>query len=106
MNQEASIIKPPDKDGIARVEAGIFKMDVHVSDLELIRDKPGIKTGKTVNMVPSKAKTAATQIDVRGQTLDEALLNVDKFLDDSCLAGIGTVMIIHGKGTGCLLYTS
>lgn len=102
MDQEASIIKPPGKDGMARVEAGIFKMDVHISNLEIIKEKEAQKTGRTVNMVPSKAKTAGTQIDVRGQTLDEAMLNVDKFLDDSCLAGIGTVMIIHGKGTGVL----
>lgn len=102
MDQEASIIKPPGKDGMARVEAGIFKMDVHVSNLALCKEDSKPKSGRTVNMVSSKAKSASTQIDVRGQTLDEAIINVDKFLDDSCLAGIGTVTIIHGKGTGVL----
>jgi len=101
MDQEASVIKPPDKDGMARVEAGIFKMDVHVSNLAKIEEvKP--QTGQTRSMVSSKAKTASTEVDVRGQTLDEAIMNVDKFLDDACLAGIKTITIIHGKGTGVL----
>lgn len=102
MDQEASIIKPPGKDGMARVEAGIFKMDVHISNLALCKEDKQKTTGQTRSMVPSKAKTAATEVDVRGQTLDEALLNVDKFIDDGCLAGIGTLTIIHGKGTGVL----
>ncbi len=102
MDQEASIIKPPDKDGMARVEAGIFKMDVHVSNLERINEEKSPEKGKTKTFVSSKAKTATTEIDVRGQTLDEALMNVDKFIDDACLGNVGVVTIIHGKGTGVL----
>lgn len=102
MDQEASIIKPPGKDGMARVEAGIFKMDVHVSNLALLKEPSAPQKGRTVNMVSSKTKNVSAQVDVRGQTLDEALMNVDKFLDDSCLAGTGTITIIHGKGTGVL----
>ena len=102
MNQEASVIKPPDKDGMARVEAGIFKMDIHISNLERIEEKKEKNAGRVSTGFASKAKTATTEIDVRGQTLDEALMNVDKFIDDCCLGGVGTVTIIHGKGTGVL----
>lgn len=102
MNQEASIIKPPDKDGMARVEAGIFKMDIHISNLEKIEEKQNPSSGKVSAGFSSKTKTAVTEIDVRGQLLDEALMNVDKFIDDCCLGGVGTVTIIHGKGTGVL----
>lgn len=102
MGQEASIIKPPDKDGMARVEAGIFKMDVHVSNLALCPTEKKKEQGYTKMSFASKAKTAGTEIDVRGQMLEEALMNVDKFIDDSYLAGIGSVTIIHGKGTGVL----
>lgn len=100
MNQEASVIKPPDRDGMTRVEAGIFKMDIHISNLERCEEKK--ETGKVSAGFGSKAKTASTEIDVRGQTLDEAIMNVDKFIDDCCLGGVGTVTIIHGKGTGVL----
>ena len=101
MNQEASVVKPPDKDGMTRVEAGIFKMDIHISNLERCEEKKEKQTSRAVGFA-SKAKTATTEIDVRGQTLDEALMNVDKFIDDCCLGGVGTVTIIHGKGTGVL----
>lgn len=102
MNQEASLIKPPDKDGMARVEAGIFKMDVHISNLERVNEKKIEKKTHTGGLKSSKAKTATTEIDVRGQTLEEAIMNVDKFLDDCCLGNVGSVTIIHGKGTGVL----
>ncbi|MBQ3471081.1 MAG: Smr/MutS family protein, partial [Clostridia bacterium] len=48
------------------------------------------------------SKNVSTEVDVRGQTLDEAWMNVEKFLDDCYLAGISPVSIIHGKGTGIL----
>lgn len=102
MNQEASVIKLPDKDGVLRVEAGIFKMDVHISDIAQIKEPKEKETGYTKSSFQSKAKTATTEIDVRGQNLDEAMMNVDKFLDDCCLGGVSTVTIIHGKGTGIL----
>lgn len=102
MGQEANVIKPPDKDGMVRVEAGIFKMDVHMSDIAISPEAKKKEQSYTKMSFASKAKTAGTEIDVRGQLLDEALMNVDKFIDDSCLAGIGTVTIIHGKGTGVL----
>ena len=50
----------------------------------------------------SKSKNVSTEVDVRGQNLEEAWMNVEKFLDDCYLAGISPVSIIHGKGTGIL----
>lgn len=101
MNQEASVVKAPDKDGMVRVEAGIFKMDIHASNLEKIEEKKEATRVRAAGFT-SKARTATTELDVRGQTLDEAIMNVDKFIDDCCLGGVGTVTIIHGKGTGVL----
>jgi DNA mismatch repair protein MutS2 len=49
-----------------------------------------------------KSKTAVTEINVIGETVEEAIFVVDKFLDDSALANLSTVRIVHGKGTGKL----
>ena len=46
--------------------------------------------------------TVRTEIDVRGMTVDDALVEVDRYLDDAALAGLSIVRIIHGKGTGAL----
>jgi DNA mismatch repair protein MutS2 len=49
-----------------------------------------------------KALIVSMELDVRGQTAEEAIAEVDKYLDDACLAGLSRVRIIHGKGTGAL----
>ncbi len=106
MNQEATVITPPDKKGNVRVQAGIIKLDVHISNLKKMNDSDtkelAQKYVKTTRAFESKTKNASTEIDVRGQNLDEAWDNVSKFLDDCYLAGISPVSIIHGKGTGVL----
>ena len=106
MNQEATVLKEPDKNGNVRVQAGIIKMDVHITNLKKVEEKTtkelADKYARPTRTFESKAKTATTEVDVRGQTLDEAWMNVEKFLDDCYLAGISSVSIIHGKGTGVL----
>ncbi len=106
MDQEASILKPPGKDGMARVQAGIIKMDVHVSNLKKVEDKSAQELAKRYikasSGYSSKTKSVSTELDVRGQTLEEAVMNTEKFLDDCCLAGVSPVTVIHGKGTGVL----
>ncbi len=104
MEQEASVIKEPDKNGMVKVQAGIITMDVHISNLTEVKDVKGAEIAKQYMSrgFASKAKTVSTEVDVRGQNLEEALMNVEKFLDDCYLAGVSPVTIIHGKGTGIL----
>ncbi len=107
LDQEAVVLKTPDKAGNVRVEAGIIKMDVHVTNLRRIESneqKEALVKQYTPVMksFDSKTKTATTEVDVRGQYPDEAWANVEKFLDDCYLAGISPVRIVHGKGTGVL----
>lgn len=106
VDQIATIIKVPDSKGVARVQAGILKMDVHITNLDRVKDNSAKELAdkyvKTTGAYASKTKNVSTEVDVRGQTLEEALMNVDKFLDDCYLAGISPVTIIHGKGTGIL----
>ncbi len=88
------------------VQAGIIRTRVRVENLRLLEKKAqtGSKTakGRVQTGVSRSTRTARTELDLRGQTTDEALLEVDKFLDDAKLAGIERVTIIHGKGTGAL----
>ena len=106
MDQLATVIKKPDDKGNVRVQAGILKMNVHISNLEAVVDTSAKEVSdryiKSTGTYTSKTKNVSTEVDVRGQTLDEAIMNVEKFIDDCYLAGISPVTIIHGKGTGVL----
>lgn len=106
MNEEASVLKLPDKKGMLRVQAGIFKMDVHISNIREVKDEEIKELAKkytpSARSFESKTKNASTEIDVRGHNVEEAWIKVEKFLDDCYLAGVSPVRIIHGKGTGLL----
>ncbi len=106
MNLEATVLKAPDKSGMVRVQAGIMKMDVHVTNLRLDEENSSKaladKYVKTTRAFESKTKSVSTQVDVRGETLEEAYQSVSKFIDDCYLASVSPVTIIHGKGTGVL----
>ena len=103
LNQKGIIVEPPGTDGNALVQVGIIKINVHVTNLKLV-DEQKIEIGRTgaAEIGKSKAMNISTQLDLRGMTLEEALPCVDKYLDDASLAGLESVIIIHGKGTGIL----
>lgn len=107
LGETASVLKTPaPKDTTVRVQAGIIKLDVHISDLERVKEESAKELAdkyvKSTGAYVSKTRNVTTEIDVRGQMLEEALDNVEKFLDDCYLAGMSPVSIIHGKGTGVL----
>lgn len=106
MEQVATVLKVPDNKGMVRVQAGIMKTDVHISNLERVKDNTAKDLAdryvKSTGAYQSKTKNVSTEIDVRGQLPEEALMNVEKFIDDCYLAGISPVTVIHGKGTGVL----
>ena len=106
MNQEAVVIKEPNKDGIVKVQAGIINIDVHISNLKKIDEKQtkdlADKYLKTNRAYESKTKNVSMELDVRGQMPEEAIDNVSKFIDDCYLASVSPVTVIHGKGTGAL----
>jgi DNA mismatch repair protein MutS2 len=103
LNQKATVLSVPDKNGEAQVQAGIMKINVHISNLKLLDEQKQaiLKTG-IGRIGVSKAQHMSTEIDLRGMMLDEAIENVDKYLDDASIAGLGEVTLIHGKGTGAL----
>ena len=106
MDQIATVLKPADNKGMVRIQAGIMKTDVHISNLERVKDNSAKEISekyvKSTAPFISKTKNVSTEIDVRGQLPEEALMNVEKFIDDCYLAGISPVTVIHGKGTGVL----
>lgn len=85
------------------VQIGIMKINVPIKKLmkEIKKKKEAKKTGVT-KLVQQKANNISQSIDLRGQTIDEAIYNIDKYLDDAFIAGLEKVNIIHGKGTGAL----
>lgn len=88
----------------ATVQLGILKMKVNKSDLELIKPAQDAKPVQqvTASVKRSRDENIRTELDLRGSNLEEAMIETDRFLDESFLNGFGQVYIIHGKGTGVL----
>lgn len=84
----------------ATVAIGSAKIKTKLSKLRLVEQKKPQKT--PASHTPRKAANVTTEIDVRGDTCDEAIFVIDKFLDDAVLSSLNTVRVIHGKGTGAL----
>ncbi len=103
-NQTGYVLNPPDDDGQVQVQVGVLKMTVHLSELQRKGREPERQFTKTGagKIAVDKSKQAKTELDIRGNTVDEAIPEIEKFLDDAYLAGVPQVQIIHGKGTGVL----
>ncbi len=86
------------------VQAGIIQTRVPISNLRLIQEKPVKAPRRTVtrNFTGRAQAKVTTELDLRGQMSDEAVMNVDRFIDSALLSGIEQLTIIHGKGTGAL----
>lgn len=99
--QRGVLLRKADKDHW-EVQLGILKMKVPSDDLEKIevKNEPSKQSGVSVKR--SSSSGLSTTLDLRGQTKEEALMNVDRYIDSALLAGYPSVTIIHGKGTGAL----
>ncbi|SHE91725.1 endonuclease MutS2 [Caloramator proteoclasticus] len=103
VSQKGVVLSKPDSKGEVQVQIGIIKMNVPLNKLKRVeQEKKEVKKSGIANIIKQKAQNISTEIDLRGQTVDEALYNLDKYLDDAYLAGLNLVRIIHGKGTGAL----
>ncbi len=101
LDKKAVVLEAP-RDGQALVQAGIIKTRVDVKNLRLLEEKQKDRPrGRTVTKNVS-APEAGTSLDLRGMNADEALMEVDSFLDRVGRMGLAQVTIIHGKGTGVL----
>ncbi len=101
LNQRVTVLTRPDRDGNVQVQAGIMKMNVHMSDLLEAKET---KEQKQVRKreVRLNLKAVSSSCDVRGLDSGEAAYRVDMYLDEASLGGLTEVTIIHGIGTGVL----
>lgn len=103
LNQEGYILSIDDVAKEAQVQVGIMKINVPVASLIPIEEEE-IETEKNrfASIAMTKAREISRELDLRGLTVDEAIIKVDNYLDDAKLVGMKTVVLIHGKGTGAL----
>ncbi len=101
-NQKGFVLSAAENDQV-QVQIGIMKVTVPLSELRQTSQSPK-KGGETqvAKIMQEKAREISINLDLRGLTADEALEQLDKYLDDARLAGLPRVYIIHGKGTGAL----
>ena len=103
LNQDGTVVSVDKKKKEAVVQIGIMKMTLPFKALQIApKDKKSIVTKTTRKIISAKSGTVKSEVDLRGMNLEEAIMEVDKYLDDACVAGLETVTIIHGVGTGVL----
>ena len=106
MNLTGTVHSLPNAKGDLFVQMGILRSQVNIKDLVLIEDAaPGskkyAKTGAG-KLKMSKSASVSTEINLIGKTVDEAIPELDKYLDDAYLAHLEKVRVVHGRGTGAL----
>ena len=114
MGLKGSVSSKPDAKGDLFVQCGIIRSKVNIKDLVLLQDEdtattmknPYLKSNKANTGVGkigmSKTSTFSMEINLLGKTVDEAIAQLDKYLDDAYLSHAPSVRIVHGKGTGAL----
>lgn len=106
MNLNGSVVTLPNADGNLTVKMGILNSKVNIKDLEIIDEPdikaPGLNRTGSGKIKMNKSLNVKMELNLIGKTVDEALFELDKYLDDAYLAHLPQVYIIHGKGTGTL----
>lgn len=104
LNLDGTVRSLPNQKGELTVQMGILQSTVKISDVEIIKEEKQSKQQKTAQYRASvnKAKNIKPEINLLGMTVDEAIMELDKYLDDACLSHLNQVRIVHGKGTGAL----
>ncbi|MBQ7962423.1 MAG: endonuclease MutS2 [Clostridia bacterium] len=104
MGSEGKVLATPDNKGYVEIQTGSMKMRVKVSDLRLVEKKKEQKKETFVRRETESRLHAAsdTRCDLRGLTVEEAIMTLDRFIDSMVMAGLSEFTIIHGKGTGAL----
>lgn len=103
LNQQGTVVSVDERKKEAVVQLGIMKMTLPFKSLERAKKDPKTTVTKTTRkIIKSKSGNVKSEVDLRGLNLEEAIMEVEKYLDDACVAGLEFATIIHGIGTGVL----
>lgn len=102
INQRGYVLEGPNPQGEVTVQVGIMKLSVSQDQVVPAESPEEKKYQRVTQGFLEKAKTISREIDVRGKLSEEAIHEIDKYLEDANLVGVDSVRIIHGKGTGAL----
>ncbi len=104
-NRDATVVKVDEKGSRAFVMSGSMKMWIDFDDLRIKKSSQSTEIKKTRNvtgLASKKDRIVSGELDIRGMASDEAILELDRYIDNAVLSGITNITIIHGKGTGVL----
>lgn len=102
LGQTGYVLEGPNSQGEVTIQAGIMRLTVKQDQLRKT-ESPDDKLSRSRNQILlEKAKHISKEIDVRGKLAEEAIIEIDRYLEDANLVGLDGVRIIHGKGTGAL----
>lgn len=105
IGNEATVVTLKDKKGLVTVQMGTMKTRVKEENLRLIEKKKSVEKKRTVatgSMESRMNMKAQTSVDLRGMTVEEGILELDRYIDHALRMGINEFTVIHGKGTGVL----
>ncbi len=105
LDQNGEIVSLPDGKGNLQVQVGMMKVGVNIKDIMLIdqpKPKKKPKASGYGSLYKKKTGNVSISIDVRGKNLDDAVMDVEKYIDDAFISGLEEVTVIHGRGEGIL----
>ena len=111
LRSRGQLISLPDAKGMCQVRVKNARLNLPLSEIRLVSDSPKSQVSEgrgrrslanVINLLSSKKSKISSSLDLRGDRAEDVLYKVDKYLDDAALAGLESVSIVHGKGTGAL----
>lgn len=105
IGKTAKVLSPADKNGNVEVQAGSIKTRVKLANLRLCENAPKKQEKKSTVRLQGESRlnmAASTRLDLRGMTVDDCLIELDRFIDQGLRTGLNEFTVVHGKGTGAL----
>ena len=105
IGKSAKVLSPADKNGNVEVQAGSIKTRVKLANLRLVENNVKKQEKRSTARVQAESRlnmTPSTRLDLRGMTVDECLIELDRFIDQGLRSGLNEFTVVHGKGTGAL----